>query len=151
MALKSLHPMPSPAMRPGRDHYTLAEPARRAWTLVYGCWAVVYRRGRLRWIIPRDSWLINRATVQPAALFGDQFWSHGRLLASCASVIVCDVGARVVGHQHRARPTTRTWPTGSLRSSLAPRIVNACWSSVRLNTGPRITPIPSLVRSWRSK
>jgi hypothetical protein len=58
--------------------------------------------GRLTWIMPRDSWLLDRATVQPGPLFADlikaNFAARVRAIADAASVedLFCrleDVGA----------------------------------------------------------
>lgn len=57
----------------GHDNYTIVGAGKTAmdtclWLLRHGI-----PQHRLRWIMPRDSWLMNRANVQPGPLFLDQF------------------------------------------------------------------------------
>jgi hypothetical protein len=61
-----------PRLAAGRDHYTIVGAGK---TGMDAClWLI--RNGvspdRLRWIMPRDSWLMNRANVQPGPMFADQ-------------------------------------------------------------------------------
>ena len=77
-------------------------PARPASTPAYGCSANGIAPDRLTWIMPRDSWLLDRATIQPGSLFADRikasFTARLRAIRDAASVedLFCrleDVGA----------------------------------------------------------
>jgi hypothetical protein len=56
----------------GRQHYTIVGAGKTGmdaclWLLWHGI-----PPGRVRWIMPRDSWMLNRANVQPGEMFLDQ-------------------------------------------------------------------------------
>ena len=71
--IEVVSPNALPRVAAGRGHYTVVGAGKTSmdtclWLLRHGI-----SPDRIRWIMPRDSWLMNRANVQPGPLFLDQF------------------------------------------------------------------------------
>jgi hypothetical protein len=97
----------------GRDHYTIVGAGKTGmdaclWLLHHGVPAT-----RLRWIMPRDSWLMNRATVQPGPLFIDQFRSSlaARMQAVLAATSLDDLFDRLEDSANLLRLDPRVRPS----------------------------------------
>ncbi|WP_422744840.1 NAD(P)-binding protein [Mycobacterium sp. WMMD1722] len=58
-----------PRLRAGRDHYVIVGAGKTAMDV--GLWLLRHRVApqRITWIKPRDSWVMDRATIQPGAQF----------------------------------------------------------------------------------
>ncbi|MBV9514719.1 MAG: NAD(P)/FAD-dependent oxidoreductase, partial [Mycobacteriaceae bacterium] len=102
-----------PRLAPGRSHYTIVGAGK---TGMDAClWLM--RNGvcpdRLRWIMPRDSWMLNRANVQPGALFTQQLQASiaARITAVSAATSVDDLFARLEEAQILLRIDQRVQPT----------------------------------------
>jgi hypothetical protein len=102
---------------PGRashyDHFTIVGAGK---TGMDAClWLL--RNGippeRVRWIMPRDSWLMNRATVQPAPRFLDEVRAAivGRMKASFEATSVDDLFERLEANGSLMRIDTSVQPT----------------------------------------
>ena len=81
------------------DHFTIVGAGKTGmdaclWLLRHGV-----RHDRLRWIVPRDSWLLNRANVQPGSLFLDRLRGSigARMQAIMAATSREDLFARLEG------------------------------------------------------
>lgn len=86
-----------PRLAPGRDHYTIVGAGKTGmdvclWLIRHGV-----SPDRLRWIMPRDSWLMNRANIQPGPLFAGQLRASiaARMQAVSAATSVDDLFARL--------------------------------------------------------
>lgn len=97
----------------GRDHFTIVGGGK---TGMDAClWLM--RNGvppdRLRWIMPRDSWLLNRANVQPGALFLDQLRASigKRMQAITAATSLDDLFARLQADTNLLRLDPSVRPT----------------------------------------
>jgi hypothetical protein len=86
-----------PRLAPGRNHYTIVGAGKTGmdaclWLIRHGV-----SPDCLRWITPRDSWLMNRANVQPGALFAAQLQSSlaNRVQAIAAATSMDDLFERL--------------------------------------------------------
>ena len=84
-------------LAPGRDHYTIVGAGKTGmdaclWLIRHGV-----SPDRLRWIMPRDSWLMNRANIQPGPLFAGQLRASiaARMQAVSAATSIDDLFARL--------------------------------------------------------
>jgi hypothetical protein len=102
-----------PKQAVGHDHYTIVGGGKTG----MDCCLWLMRHGvppdRLRWIMPRDSWLMNRANVQPGPLFVDQFrMSIGsRMQAIAESTSLDDLFDRLETGQNLLRIDPSVRPT----------------------------------------
>lgn len=100
-----------PKLAPGCDHFTIVGAGKTGmdaclWLIRHGI-----SPDRLRWIMPRDSWLMNRANVQPGSLFAAQLQSSlaNRMKAIAAATSMDDLFERLeaVGELLRIDPRVR--------------------------------------------
>ena len=102
-----------PLLAPGRDHFTIVGAGK---TGMDAClWLI--RRGvspdRLRWIMPRDSWLMNRANVQPGTVFAEQLRTSlaTRTQAIFTATSIDDLFARLEETRNLLRIDRNVQPT----------------------------------------
>ncbi|MCB0948838.1 MAG: NAD(P)/FAD-dependent oxidoreductase [Mycobacterium sp.] len=102
-----------PRKAAGRPHYTIVGGGKTG----MDCCLWLLRNGvpaeRLRWIMPRDSWLLNRANVQPGQLFLGQLRSSiaTRLTAITEATSVEDLLTRLEADQNLLRLDPEVRPT----------------------------------------
>lgn len=68
---------------------------------------------RIQWIVPRDSWLINRDTTQPGdAFFAERIGGQAKMLEAAAGAIsVTDLFERLERNGQLLRIDPNVWPT----------------------------------------
>ena len=68
---------------------------------------------RISWVMPRDSWLVNRAKIQPGKLFSDIVVKSftGQMQAMAQASCLEELFAGVVGTGHLLRFDDDVWPT----------------------------------------
>jgi hypothetical protein len=121
------------------DHFTIVGAGKTGmdaclWLLRNGV-----PHDRLRWIMPRDSWLMNRANVQPGELFVERLRSSigSRMAAIMAATSVEDLFARLEADDALLR----------LDSSVTPSMYHC--AIVSLGELEQLRRIPDVIRRGR--
>jgi NAD(P)-binding Rossmann-like domain len=102
-----------PALAAGRDRYVIVGAGK---TGIDTClWLLRQGVGpdRLTWVMPRDSWLLDREAIQPGPLFAERFAANfaGRLAAISAATSVDDLFERLEANGNLLRLDTAVRPT----------------------------------------
>ncbi len=102
-----------PGRAAGRQHFTIVGGGKTG----MDCCLWLLRNGvpaeRLRWVMPRDSWLLNRANVQPGPLFVDRLRESiaSRLKAITEATSLDDLLMRLEADQNLLRLDPAVRPT----------------------------------------
>ncbi|MGD9620269.1 MAG: NAD(P)-binding protein [Mycolicibacterium sp.] len=102
-----------PRRAAGRPHYTIVGGGKTG----MDCCLWLLRSGvpaeRIRWVMPRDSWMLNRANVQPGPMFVDRLKQSiaARLGAIAAATTVDDLMIRLEADQNLLRLDPGVHPT----------------------------------------
>ncbi|MCV7151853.1 NAD(P)/FAD-dependent oxidoreductase [Mycolicibacterium pyrenivorans] len=102
-----------PRRAAGRRHYTIVGGGKTG----MDCCLWLLRNGvpaeRLRWIMPRDSWLLNRANIQPGQEFVKQLRDSisTRMVAITEAASLEDLFTRLEADQNLLRLDTTVQPT----------------------------------------
>ncbi|MDY6999845.1 MAG: NAD(P)/FAD-dependent oxidoreductase [Actinomycetota bacterium] len=97
----------------GREHFTIVGGGKTG----MDCCLWLMRNGvapeRLRWVMPRDAWLLNRADIQPGARFAKQIRATitARLNAITEADSLDDLFLRLEAAENLLRLDPAVWPT----------------------------------------